>query len=218
MFPLFADLKGRAVLVVGGGAVAERKTEALLRAGALPRLGAPALSPVLQQLADAGRIQWLNGDFEPAWLDQAIWLVIAATNDIHINRAVAEAAEARRLFVNVVDDAALSGFHVPAVVERGPLQIAISSGGGAPMVARHVRRQIEELFDQAWGQLAQLVSRKRVLIRERFPELAARRLFGDLYARLSPGAERWIGAHFEGVDGLLPETTPESAARLASLS
>ncbi|MGE8234494.1 MAG: precorrin-2 dehydrogenase/sirohydrochlorin ferrochelatase family protein, partial [Stenotrophomonas sp.] len=96
LFPLFADLKGRAVLVVGGGAVAERKTEALLRAGALPRLGAPALSPVLQQLADAGRIQWLNGDFDPAWLDQAIWLVIAATNDIHINRAVAEAAEARR--------------------------------------------------------------------------------------------------------------------------
>jgi uroporphyrin-III C-methyltransferase/precorrin-2 dehydrogenase/sirohydrochlorin ferrochelatase len=179
LFPLFADLKARAVLVVGGGAVAERKTDALLRAGALPQVGAPSLSPALQILADAGRIQWLKGQFDPAWLDQSVWLVIAATDDNAINRAVAEAAEARRLFVNVVDDAALSGFHVPAVVERGPLQIAISSGGGAPMVARHVRRQIEERFDQAWGQLAQLVSRKRGLIRERFPELAARRRFFD---------------------------------------
>ena len=167
------------MLVVGAGAVAERKIEALLRAGALPRIGAPRLSPALAARAEAGQVQWLAGSFQANWLDTDIWLVIAATDDAAINREVAAAAQSRRLFANVVDDAQLSAFHVPAVVERGPLQIAISSGGGAPMVARHVRRQIETLFDQAWGQLAELVSRKRGLIRERLPDLAARRRFFD---------------------------------------
>jgi uroporphyrin-III C-methyltransferase/precorrin-2 dehydrogenase/sirohydrochlorin ferrochelatase len=179
LFPLFADLRGRAVLVVGGGAVAERKVQALLRAGALPRVGAPQLSSPLQDMARTLRIQWLQGPFEKHWLADDIWLVIAATDDAATNQAVAAAAHERRLFANVVDDAVLSAFHVPAVVERGPLQIAISSGGGAPMVARHVRRQIEVLFDSAWGQLAELVGDKRAQIRARFPELGARRRFFD---------------------------------------
>lgn len=179
LFPLFADLSGRAVLVVGGGAVAERKVSALLHAGARPRVGAPELTPRLRELADAGHLQWLQGSFEDAWLGKDIWLVVAATDDVPTNRAVAAAAGAQRLFVNVVDDARLSSFHVPAVVERGPLQIAISSGGAAPMVARHVRRQLEQLFDGAWGQLVELVGRHRRSIRSRFPELGARRQFFD---------------------------------------
>lgn len=179
LFPLFADLRGRAVLVVGGGAVAERKVEALLRAGALPRVGSPALSAALQALAAAQRIQWLQGSFEASWLAPDIWLVIAATDDAATNRAVAAAAESQRLLVNVVDDARLSLFHVPAVVERGPLQIAISSGGAAPMVARHIRRQLETLYDGAWGQLATLLTRERERIRQRFADTVARRRFFD---------------------------------------
>ncbi|WP_232147322.1 siroheme synthase CysG [Stenotrophomonas sp. SY1] len=179
LFPLFASLKGKAVLVVGGGAVAERKVLALLHAGALPRLVSPELSPALAQLHQGLRVQWLQGQFDPQWLADDIWLVIAATDDTATNRAVASAAEARRLFVNVVDDAQLSSFHVPAVVERGPLQIAISSGGAAPMVARHVRRQLEQLFDGAWGALVELIGQHRGSIRSRFPELGARRQFFD---------------------------------------
>lgn len=179
LFPLFAALKGRAVLVVGGGAVAERKVQALLHAGALPRIGAPELSPALAALADARHVQWLQGRFDAQWLAHDIWLVIAATDDTATNRAVAAAAQAQRLFVNVVDDAQLSSFHVPAVVERGPLQIAISSGGAAPMVARHVRRQLEQLFDGAWGRLVELIGQHRSTIRSRFPELGARRQFFD---------------------------------------
>ena len=179
LFPLFADLNGRAVLVVGGGVVAARKVEALLHAGARPRVGAPELVPALRALADAGRIEWLCGRFTPAWLAEDIWLVVAATDDLAVNRITASAAEERRLFVNVVDDAQLSRVHLPAVVERGPLQIAISSGGGAPMVARHVRRRIEELFDGSWGRLTELLGRKRAHIRARFPDIAARRRFFD---------------------------------------
>ncbi|WP_433852264.1 siroheme synthase CysG [Stenotrophomonas nitritireducens] len=179
LFPLFADLNGRAVLVVGGGAVAGRKVEALLHAGARPRVGAPQLSPALRELAEAGRIDWLPGLFDTRWLAEDVWLVIAATDEPVVNRAVAAAAEAQRLFVNVVDDAQLSRFHVPAVVERGALQIAVSSGGAAPMVARHVRRRLEELFDGAWGQLAGLAGRHRPAIRARFPDTGARRRFFD---------------------------------------
>ncbi|HEY4555554.1 MAG TPA: bifunctional precorrin-2 dehydrogenase/sirohydrochlorin ferrochelatase, partial [Lysobacter sp.] len=142
LFPLFLDLRDRSVLVVGGGQVARRKVAALLDAGARVRVGAPVLAPDLQAWADTGRIAHLAGGFEPAWLDEA-WLVVAATDSPVINREVAEAAEARRIWANVVDDAELSTVQVPARVERGPLQVAISSGGAAPMLARHLRERLE---------------------------------------------------------------------------
>ncbi|MEL1265997.1 siroheme synthase CysG [Pseudoxanthomonas putridarboris] len=176
LFPLFADLRDRPVLVVGGGAVAERKTGALLRAGARPRVVSPTLTDGLQAWRDQGRIDWIEGHFQPHWLDE-VWLVIAATDDGAANRAVADAAEARRLLANVVDDAGLSTFQVPAVVERGALQVAISSGGGAPMLARHLRRQLETLLDDSWADLAGLFARQRERIRQRFPRLGERRRF-----------------------------------------
>ncbi len=176
LFPLFADLRGRAVRVVGGGAVAERKVEALLHAGALPRVGAPALSPRLDRWAAEGRIQWNAGTFTAAWLDD-VWLVIAATDDHQVNQAVAGEAQSRHLLANVVDDAELSSFQVPAIVERGALQIAISSGGHAPMVARHLRRQLETLLDDSWGSLVALLGRQRSRIRTRFPDMGERRRF-----------------------------------------
>ena len=176
LFPLFADLRDRAVLVVGGGAVAERKVEALLQAGALPLLASPVLNEKLQAWHDAGRISWQAGEFHEASLDEA-WLVIAATDDRAVNRKVYEAATARRLLANVVDEAELCSFHSPAVVQRGLLQIAISSGGGAPMLARHVRRQLETLLDDSLGTLAELLTRQRDAIRARFPDLGLRRRF-----------------------------------------
>ena len=176
LFPLFADLRDRAVLVVGGGAVAERKVEALLQAGALPLLVSPVLNEKLQAWHDAGRIRWQVGEFHEASLDEA-WLVIAATDHHAVNRKVYEAATARRILANVVDEAEVCSFHSPAVVQRGPLQIAISSGGGAPMLARHLRRQLETLLDESLGTLAELLTRQRDAIRARFPDLGLRRRF-----------------------------------------
>ncbi|UHQ22321.1 siroheme synthase CysG [Lysobacter sp. 5GHs7-4] len=178
LFPLFAALRGRAVLVVGGGAVAQRKVEALLDAGAQVRVGAPALQASLVQLAEQGRIRHLPGEFVEQWLDE-VWLAIAATDDVAVNRAVAAAGEARRLWVNVVDDAEASSFHVPARIERGPLQIAISSGGGAPMLARHLRERLETQLDPSMADLAELLGRERLRIRARYPDLGARRRFFD---------------------------------------
>src|SRR4249919_3653947 len=178
LFPLFADLRDRPVLVVGGGAVAARKVAALMAAGANVRVGAPELEPGLQALAESRRIVHRTGRFQPWWLD-SVWLVVAATDDAAVNRSVAEAAALRRLLVNVVDDAELSSFQVPAVVERGALQIAISSGGAAPMLARRLREQLETQLDESLGALASLLARQRDRIRTRLPELSLRRRWFD---------------------------------------
>jgi uroporphyrin-III C-methyltransferase / precorrin-2 dehydrogenase / sirohydrochlorin ferrochelatase len=176
LYPLFADLSRRAVLVVGGGAVAERKVAALLGAQAQVTVNAPTLTPQLLRWAAAGRIAHRRDAFQEAWLER-VWLVVAATSDAELNRLIATFAELRRIFVNVVDDATLSSFHVPAVVDRAPLTIAISSGGEAPMLARLLRERLETLLDHSLGALATLAARLRRRIRLRHPDLAARRRF-----------------------------------------
>ena len=174
LFPLFADLQERLVLVVGGGEVAVRKVAALRAAGARVRVGSPALHPHLLASLERTEIEFLPGRFQQHWLDD-VWLVVAATDDSTVNRAVADAAESRRLFVNVVDDSELSSYQVPSVVQRGPLQIAISSAGAAPMLARHIREQLEIQFDEAYGALTELLARRRQDIRRRLPVVAQRR-------------------------------------------
>jgi uroporphyrin-III C-methyltransferase/precorrin-2 dehydrogenase/sirohydrochlorin ferrochelatase len=192
LYPLFADLRDRPVLVVGGGAVAARKVAPLLAAGARVRVGAVALGPGLAALQAQGAIAHLPGEFDPAWLDDA-WLAIAATDDDAVNRAVAIAGEDRRVLVNVVDDAERSTFHAPARIERGPLQVAISSGGGAPMLARHLRERLEAQLDDSLGPLATLLARARGRIRARYPRLPERRRFLDRVLA-GPVAER-LRAH-----------------------
>lgn len=178
LFPIFADLTDRLVLVVGGGAVAERKTLALLEASANVVVGAPALTPALAALVSECRVRHLPGTFNPDWL-QDVWLVVAATDDRSVNAAVSEAAEARRIFSNVVDDPELSSFQVPSIVDRSPVIVAISSSGVAPVLARRIRERIESLFDHTLGQLAGLAAVYRKRIRASHPDLGARRRFYD---------------------------------------
>lgn len=176
LYPIFASLSQRAVLVVGGGAVAERKVAALLDAQAQVTVNARTLTRQLQQWVQQGRIAHRPDPFRESWLER-VWLVVAATSDRDMNALVATMAGLRRIFVNVVDDAELSSFHVPAVIDRSPLTIAISSGGDAPMLARLVRERLESLLDQSLGTLATLMARLRQRVRARLPEMAARRGF-----------------------------------------
>jgi len=176
LYPLFADIANRPVLVVGGGAVAERKVAALLRSGAAVAVGAPELGQALQARVAANEIGWIQGPFQADWL-AGKWLAVAATDDAEVNRAVAAAGEERQVFVNVVDAAELSSFQVPAIVDRAPLVIAISSGGAAPVLARLVRERIERVLDASLGPLAQLAARFRSQIKQRFADLANRRRF-----------------------------------------
>lgn len=174
LFALFADLSGREVLVVGGGEVAARKIEALLQAGARVRVHAHALNDTLSQWLTEDRIDRLEGAFDPDWLDTA-WLLVAATDDRAFNAGLAREAGLRRLLINVVDDADLSTFQIPAIVDRAPLLLAISSGGAAPMLARRLREQLETLLDHSLGEFASLFARHRAVIRQRLPRLAQRR-------------------------------------------
>lgn len=178
LYPVFADLEGRDVRVVGGGAVAERKVRMLLDSGARVRVGAPDLTPALRTWVRAGRLIHDPGLFDEAWLDGA-WLVIAATGDAAVNAQVKALADRRRIFANVVDDPAHSSFQVPAVVDRSPILVAISSGGAAPVLARRLRERLEALFDHALGDLGRLAHRYRSAIRAMHPALGARREFYD---------------------------------------
>ena len=181
-FPLFADLRGRQVLVVGGGEVAERKARLLLDAGARVGLVARELTPWLAgQVAD-GAVAHLAREFHPVQLDDAT-LAVAATDDHLQNARVSAAGAARNLLVNVVDDAESSSFIVPAIVDRSPMVIAVSTGGAAPVLARLVRERLESVIDESFGQLAGLLARWRGRIRAAFPDLAARRRFYESVVR-----------------------------------
>ena len=139
---------------------------------------ARALTPWLDgQAADsAGVITHLAADYADEQLDGVV-LAIAATDDRELNARVAAAARARNLLANVVDDAELSGFIVPAIVDRSPVVIAVSSGGTAPVLARLIRERLETAVDESIGPLAELLARWRARIRAAFPDLAARRRF-----------------------------------------
>ncbi|QBB70011.1 uroporphyrinogen-III C-methyltransferase [Pseudolysobacter antarcticus] len=177
-YPLFADLQKRHVLVVGGGSVAARKAETLLAAGADVSIGAPELNAELRALEQQGRLRYLPGDYQSSWLDDRV-LVIAASNDSAVNRRVSLDAHARGILVNVVDNPQLCNFIVPAIVDRSPIMIAISSGGAAPVLARMLRERFEILLDHSVGKLALLAERARVAVRARFDTVTQRRRFWE---------------------------------------
>ncbi len=139
--PVFLDLAGRQVLLVGGGEVALRKAGLLLEARARVRLVAPVLHPELARLRGEGRLEHVAAEFAPTHLDAAVF-VIAATDRPEVNQAVAAAAAERTLFVNVVDDAAHSSAILPAIVDRSPVILAVSTGGHSPTLARRLRGTI----------------------------------------------------------------------------
>jgi len=174
LYPIFVDLRGRPVLVVGGGQVAARKVERLLVAGAKVRLVAPAQCNELLQRQARGEIEVLATAFTPEALHNQI-LVVAATSDLAVNRAVAAAAAARGMLVNVVDDPQLSSFQVPAVIDRGPLQIAISSGRSAPVLSHLLRARLETVLPPALGKLAAVLERCRGAVVALLPDVNQRR-------------------------------------------
>ncbi len=170
--PIFMNLRGEPCLVVGGGEVAARKCALLLRAGAKVTVCAPELAPAF----DTGRIEHRAARFREADLDGQA-LVIAATDDQAVNRAVAAAARARRIPVNVADQPELCTFILPSIIERAPLTVAISSGGASPVLARLLRARLESLIPAAYGRLAALAAEFRERVKARFRGAERRRFW-----------------------------------------
>ncbi|MEY2696194.1 MAG: uroporphyrinogen-III C-methyltransferase [Pseudomonadota bacterium] len=176
--PVFLRVRGQPCLVVGGGEVALRKVHSLMRAGAKVTVVSPDLVEGLLALAVEGRIAHLEKRFEVADLEASV-LVVSATNRPEVNQEVYAAAQLRRLPVNVVDCPELCSFIFPAIIDRSPLVIAVSSGGASPVLARTVRAQLELLFPKAYGQLAAFAEAQRAITKSRIDDPSKRRRFWE---------------------------------------
>ncbi len=155
----------RATVVIGGGSVAARKIQGLCAAGGQIKVISPKLTPELQSLADSGKIVFLPRSYQEGDLKGA-FLVIAATDDEAVNQSVWREAQQRGCLINVVDDPGHSNFIMPAVVHRGDLSIAISTGGNSPALAHRLRERIENLIEPEYGLLTEILGELR-------PELIA---------------------------------------------
>ena len=174
--PLFHKLQGRVVLVVGGGEVALRKARLLSDAGAQLRVVAPEIRGDLRELAGEEATS-LRG-YESADL-QGVALVIAATDDEPLNARISAEAQALGVPVNVVDAPALCSVIFPAIVDRSPLIVAVTSGGDAPVLARLIRAKIETWIPATYGQLAGLAKKFRERVKQLFPDVQQRRVFWE---------------------------------------
>lgn len=176
--PLFHKLQDRLVLVVGGGEVALRKSRLLADTGARLRVVAPAVGDELRELVGQSAGELLLRHYQPADLSDVV-LIIAATDDASLNAQISAQAQALRIPVNVVDAPKLCSVIFPAIVDRSPLIVAVTSGGDAPVLARLIRAKIETWIPATYGQLAGLAKKFRTQVRGLFPDVQQRRVFWE---------------------------------------
>jgi uroporphyrin-III C-methyltransferase/precorrin-2 dehydrogenase/sirohydrochlorin ferrochelatase len=189
--PVFLQLHSARVIVVGGGRVAARKVDLVARAGAHVTVVAPRLHEDLHRRVAAGELTHLAESFTPAHLDGAA-IVIAAAGSTDVNAAVSEAARERHVPVNVVDDASLSTFIFPAIIDRSPVIVAVGSAGQAPVLARWVRERIEAILPASLGALARFMGERRKTVQKVLGS-AARRAFWERVVRGKTGTRLLMG-------------------------
>jgi uroporphyrin-III C-methyltransferase/precorrin-2 dehydrogenase/sirohydrochlorin ferrochelatase len=160
LFAAFLKLDGRRCLVVGAGRIAESKIESLVRCGADVRVVAPEATEAVQEAAREGKIVWEQRAFKPSDLT-GVFLVVAATSSRELHEAIFAQARREGILCNAVDEPERCDFYYPAVVRRGPLQIAVSTSGRAPVLAAHIRKQLEEQFGPEYGPFTEKIGRVR---------------------------------------------------------
>ena len=160
LFPMFVKLEGRRCLVVGAGKIGETKIRSLLVSRATVHVVAPWATPTVAAWAQAGMLQWTARPFRSEDLD-ANFLVVAATSSVVVNGAVYQEAQARQVLCNVVDDPQRCDFYYPAVVRRGNLQVAISTGGNSPALAQRLRREFEQQLAPLYAGWLEELGKKR---------------------------------------------------------
>lgn len=204
-FPIFLCLKDRLCVVVGAGQVALRKAQALLKSGAKLHIIAPAIVPEMQELLaqHATHMEYSARTFNPSDLEQA-FLVIAATNDRAVNQQVAQLAHERNLLVNVVDNSDACSFIVPSVVNRDPVQIAVSTGGASPVLARQIRMKLETMIPSSCGELAAITEQYRDTVKQRFADPEQRKHFWEQTLR-GPFAELVYAGNTQAARQMLDE-------------
>ena len=174
-YPAFLDLRDKPVVIIGGGHETEGKIPTLLGCGAQITIVAPEVGPETQDLAKAGQLTWLSREYQTGDLTAA-WIAIVGSPDRDLNHRAADEARARRIMVNTVDDIPYCDFIAPAVIRRGDLTVAISTGGGSPAMARYARQELQHLIPEEWGGVLKALADARSVIRSR---------------GLRPDSERW---------------------------
>lgn len=200
-FPVFLDVKKRRCLLVGGGEVATRKGRMLAKAGAVLRIVAPEISAELRELANTSGGELLHREYRTSDLQDCV-LAIAATDIESLNEKISADAQALQLPVNVVDTPALCTYITPAIIDRSPLVIAVSSGGEAPVLARLVRAKLETLIPTGYGKLAQIASQWRERIKARFSDGDSRRKFWEKILQ-GPAAELMMNGQEEAANSFI---------------
>lgn len=209
--PLFHNLRGRRVLVVGGGEIALRKARLLAEAGVTLRVVAPRIEPGLRSLVEQGGGELILRGYREADLYGCV-LVIAATDDEQLNARVSRDACARNLPVNVVDAPELCSVIFPAIVDRSPLMVAVSSGGDAPVLTRLMRARLETLIPSAYGRLAGLAQKFRGAVKQRFADVQQRRVFWEEVFQ-GPVAEQVLAGREAEAERLLADKLAGSRER-----
>lgn len=202
-FPIFLDLKNRRCLLVGGGDIATRKGRLLSKAGARLRIVAPEISAELRELAAQNNGEIFEREYQTDDLNDCV-IAIAATDNESLNEIISRAAQIKNLPVNVVDNPALCTYITPAIIDRSPLVIAVSSGGDAPVLARLVRAKLETLIPVNYGKLAQLASRWRDSVKARFSDGDSRRRFWEKVLQ-GPAAELALNGQADAAEKIIAE-------------
>jgi len=176
--PIFINLKQKPVLVVGGGDIALRKINLLIKAQARVDCLSPFFCEGMNSLSRDNYVNLINKSFEPADIkDYSV--IIAATDDATVNSSISSIAHDKRIPVNVVDSPALSSFIMPSIVDRSPVIIAVSSAGKAPVLARIIRAKLETVIPSAYGILAEIAGEYRQKVKDRFSKIKDRRAFWE---------------------------------------
>jgi siroheme synthase-like protein len=199
-YPIVLDMDGRRCVVVGGGRIAARKVRGLRQADAHPIVIAPDICKEIREQATAKKVEIVPRAYQSGDIEGAA-VVIAATDDSWVNQQVAHDCQALGILVNVADCPDLCTFYMPAVVRRGELVVAISTGGSSPAFARYMRQTLESVIDSSYEDLLEILADLRPTIREQLPTSQQR----PLWHRLLDGE----------VLGVLREKGPTAARTLA---
>ena len=165
-YPVFIDVRGRRCVVIGGGAIGEEKIHRLMECGANVAVISPTVTGGVQDIADAGRLEWSQREYRPGDLEGA-FIAIAATDDSNTNTRIAEEANERNVLLNVVDVTHLCTFIAPSVARRGEVTIATSTGGASPALARKFREELSSSRLLEYADLAPLLSEARTELKRR---------------------------------------------------
>ncbi|MCF7972506.1 MAG: bifunctional precorrin-2 dehydrogenase/sirohydrochlorin ferrochelatase [Phycisphaerae bacterium] len=155
-YPIFIELKEKRVVMIGGGQIALRKAQVLVETQCRLVVVTKEVCPALESLCARYQAGLVRGPYMTEYLGEAL-LVVAATNNRPLNEQIYRDCQARQILCNVVDQPDLCDFHVPAIVQRGSLQIAVSTNGASPAFAGHVRHKIEQCFTEKHGEFLDLL-------------------------------------------------------------